>query len=58
MDTVTVGASSESMLGVGEDKSSPLSMGVKSPPLWLLAIGLERRGRLASGLLCSLLATE
>jgi hypothetical protein len=56
MDTVTIGPSKESVLGVGEDKT--LSMGVKSSPLVLLATELESRGRLASGLPCSLLATE
>jgi hypothetical protein len=58
IDTVTVDESigaKETVLGVGEDNSS---MGVKSSPLWLLATGLASRGRLASGLPCSLLATE
>jgi len=54
MDTVTSGESKESVLGVGEDILS-----IESSPLMLLLVTeLESRGRLTSGLPCSLLATE
>ena len=54
MDTVTIGVSKESVLGVGEDNT----LSVKSSPLVLVATELESRGRFASGLPCSLLAID